>query len=456
MKPPQRIVWSEGMLMSPHHMQQLDAYHEELLALRLRAALPYDWGVVAVEIDRRALAAGQLRVQSFVGVLPDGLYLAFGADAPESPPSRPIEGHFAPKQPTLEVFLGVPREREGAANYVDGDGARRARFTVAKRPVWDAGTGGNERQLPFAQRNVVVLFGDEAREDYETVKIGEVTRDAQGALVLVDSYLPPLLRIGASPFLVDGLKRLLALASAKQRTLSEGRRQREGSSVEFTASDVTRYLLLNAVNTFIPVLSHLVELPDQPPREVYLLLVQFAGSLMSFAADADPTSLPAFTYTDLRATFEQLLDRLTELLGATVKENFIRVALEARQDGLHSGRLDDDRLLKATQFVLAVRAKLPEAQTAEQLPKLSKIATWSEINNIVQAASPGVPLTVTHRPPPEIPVHAGLVYFTLTTGDRVWRNILSERTVAVYLPPPFLPNETQIQLLAVPPSSGRR
>ena len=441
--------------MSPHHLQQLDLYHEELLGSRLRTVTAHDWGVVSVEVDSRALGAGEVRLQEFVGVLPDGLYVAFDEDDAEMPPARPIDNHFGPTQAALEVFLGVAREREGAANYAERDGSvRRTRFTLVRRPVWDTATGGNEAPVAFARRNLVILFGSESREDCDAIKVAEIVRDEQGALAVAHDYAPPALRISAAPSLVEGLRRLLALTVAKQRTLSEGRRQREGSTVEFTASDVTRYLLLNAINTFIPVLNHVVESGDLPPRSVYLLLCQFAGALSSFAADTDLTSFAPFVHTDLRASFDGLLARIVELLGATVKENFIRVALDARADGLHFGKLEDERLLRASLFVLAVRSKLPEAQTADQLPKLSKVASWTDIRAIVQAAAPGVPLSVTHRPPPEIPVHTGLVYFTLGTSDRVWRSVVSERAVAVYLPPPFLPAETQLQLLAVPSPAG--
>lgn len=458
MRPPQRVVWTEGLLLAPHHLQQLDLYHEELLGHRLRALTPHDWGVVRCELDLRALGAGQVRIQDFVGVLPDGLFVAFDHDDPETPQARPIEGHFGPKQQALEIYLGAPREREGTANYSEPTQSNpRTRFVVAKRPVWDSTSGSGEAQVSFAQRNLVILFGDEPREDFEALKVAEIVRDRTGALVVCEPYIPPCLRISASTFLVEGLKRLLALAVAKQRALSEQRRQREGSTVEFTPADVTRYLLLNAVNTFIPVLSHIVDAKDLPPRSVYLLLAQFAGQLSSFSADADPATLPPFLYTDLRSTFEPLLARLTALLTATVKENFVGVTLEARQDGLHLGRLDDDRLARATHFLLAVKSRLPETQVAEQLPKLSKIASWQEIGSIVQAAAPGVPLTVNHRPPPEIPIKPGLVYFSLGTSDRHWRSIMSERTVAVYLPPPFLPTETQLQLLAVPaPGTAER
>ena len=114
---------------------------------------------------------------------------------------------------------------------------------------------------------------------------------------------------------------------------------------------------------------------------------------------------------------------------------------------------EEQGLLRSSVFLLMVRsAKLPEAQIAEQLPKLSKIASWSDVSHLVQAASPGVPVQLTHRPPPEIPIKAGHVYFTLGVGDRYWRNIVAERNLAVYLPPPFTPADTQLVILAVPPA----
>ncbi len=40
MKVPQRVIWSEGMFMSPQHLQQLDRYHEQYVASRLNAMGP--------------------------------------------------------------------------------------------------------------------------------------------------------------------------------------------------------------------------------------------------------------------------------------------------------------------------------------------------------------------------------------------------------------------------------
>jgi type VI secretion system protein ImpJ len=77
MKNAQRVVWSEGMFMSPHHLQQQDLYHENLLDLRLAAVEPYPWGVASVEFDMEALRAGRVQLRQFSGVLPDGMPLSF-------------------------------------------------------------------------------------------------------------------------------------------------------------------------------------------------------------------------------------------------------------------------------------------------------------------------------------------------------------------------------------------
>jgi len=97
-----------------------------------------------------------------------------------------------------------------------------------------------------------------------------------------------------------------------------------------------------------------------------------------------------------------------------------------------------------------VRSEMPEAQVGQMLPGLSKIASWEQINGLVRAAASGVPLQLTHRPPPEIPIRNGVTYFMLNLQNAYWQSILRERTVAVYLPPPFEPPRTRLELLAVP------
>jgi type VI secretion system protein ImpJ len=204
------------------------------------------------------------------------------------------------------------------------------------------------------------------------------------------------------------------------------------------------------VNTAIPVLAYAGANGEISPTQLYLSLIQVVGQLATFSPDVEPWKLPVFSHTDLRSTFEELFARVTALLRTTVRETYLTVPLELSQS-VYLGQLDDERLLKASYFLLAVRSEIPEDQLAQRLPGLCKIASQAQLPQVLRsAATPGVPIQATHRPPSEIPVRAGVMYFQLNLQNEYWRTILQEKVVAIYLSPPFDSAHVKLELLAVP------
>src|SRR4029450_2632307 len=97
-----------------------------------------------VAIDPGALGAEQVRLATFVGVLPDGLYLAFEGGDAQCPPARPTQGHFPPPQQALDVYIGVAKERDGVPSLTtDGSAVSadprtvRTRFRSSTRQLAD-------------------------------------------------------------------------------------------------------------------------------------------------------------------------------------------------------------------------------------------------------------------------------------------------------------------------------
>ncbi|UJR78605.1 type VI secretion system baseplate subunit TssK [Sandaracinus amylolyticus] len=443
-----KVLWTEGLLMGPQHLQQSDRYHESLVAQRLDALEPNNWGVVRCELDRHALGEGTVRLDAFVGVMPDGGVLAMDADHPEAPPSRPVEGLGADRA-TLDVYLALPREREGQAQV----GAR-ARYTAHARRIADVITSGGEpAEVELALRNVRFVFGHEPREDLETIKIAEVRRESQGRYVLDESYVPPSLQIGASPVLTAWLERLVERMHTRRRSLLDARRERDAHTVEADATDVTRFVLLHALSAALPALTHFATSGDRAPRELYLRLLDLVGALSAFTIDAS-LEVPEFDPLDLRATFRPLFDRLERILGDTHRETCLVIDLEGREDGMHFGQIDD-RITRCDRFLLAVRTSVPAKDVATLLPSIGKVASWQQVTQVVNAAMPGAKLEIAHRPPPEVPVKAGEIYFTIEARGSYWSEIAKERAIAVFLPRPFEARHTRVSLLALPPRGAQ-
>ena len=103
------------MLLSPHHFQQQDSYHESQLAARLASLMPYEWGVLNIEINRDAVTNGSLEITRCSAVMPDGLLLNL-PDRDPAPEPRPIDEFFSPEDERLGVYLAVPAARRRTAS----------------------------------------------------------------------------------------------------------------------------------------------------------------------------------------------------------------------------------------------------------------------------------------------------------------------------------------------------
>src|SRR5215470_15031597 len=202
-----KIVWNEGMLLTPHHFQQSDNYHEELLNSRLGSLAAYGWGVLDLRVNRESITNGSFELLSCTAAMPDGLFLSVPGSDP-APLSRPIEGHFHADIEVLDVHLAVPAARVGAPNIQanGSDSNQMIRYLQQGGVVVDETTGENEQQMAFARTNLRLLFGDEVLEGYTSIKIAELERTATGQAALVEHYIPPALNIGASVWLLNMLR----------------------------------------------------------------------------------------------------------------------------------------------------------------------------------------------------------------------------------------------------------
>jgi type VI secretion system protein ImpJ len=445
-----KIVWNEGMLLTPHHFQQSDNYHEEMLSSRIDSLVPYGWGVLDLRINRESIANGSFELLSCTAAMPDGLFVSVPGTDP-APPSRHVEGHFHADMELLDVHLAVPGVRMGAPN-VQANGAdpnQMIRYLQQGGIVVDETTGDNEQQVAFARTNLRLLFGDELREGYSSIKIAELERTATGQVALVEHYIPPALNVGASPWLVNMLRQVVEILITKSTTLSEQRRQRSSSLSDFTTSEMAVFWLLHTVNRAIPTLAHLFRTRLVHPERLYTELAELCGSLMTYSIDRHPKDLVRYDHLDLFGTFSRLLAEIRDLLETVIPTKCVAIPLENVRESLYVGRVVDDRLLKEAAFFLGVRAQVPEGKLIERVPRIIKIASRDVIDSVVGSALPGVSLAHAAPPPAPIPTRVGFHYFGLDGVGPYWETIRGSKTISVYVPDEF--PDVKLEMYAVKP-----
>ncbi len=421
-------IWTEGLLVSQHHFQQQDNYFEALVHERIRAVSHYDWGVSELKLDERGLHAGQLRVQRFSAVWPDGATVSCGEGtdiaAPE-PRDLPSDAQ------RVEVFVALASAHDAAQVSLEGGGVRR--YTRELGTAVDTNTGTSPQEVEWARPNVRILFGNERRDGFVTLRIAELLRQETGQFVLVDTRVPPTLNLAAAPFLQTGVRRVLTNMVARQQQLASERRGRQSAGADFHASEVRRFLLLQTLSSAIPELNHLLDTARSHPEEAYLALARLIGALSCFSTDVDVTTLPKFNYLELGETFEPLFATALRLVSGDTGRAYSEIALEHRPDGMFIGRVTDPKLLSQELFI-AVKANMAEALVRERAPGVLKLAGWNHIYDVVKHARTGVKVAVEWSPSGVLPHKPGLCFFRVSREGPYWEDIAKSATVALYLP----------------------
>lgn len=445
---PRKPVWTEGLFMTPQHLQQSDQYHEALLHSRVHAVSSFDWGILGVQFDERALSAGQLKLVKCHGVFPDGTPFFVGDRGEDVVEARPLEGAFPAALESLDVYIAVPNTRDAAANIgLDPAKAGAAvRFVATSTTVPDQNTGRNETAVTWARGNLRLLFGTEARDAFQTVRVGQLVRDRTGAVILKKEFIPSIFRIGASEHLMASLRRLLSALVGKAKSLAEGRRMRTAANVDFQASDTAKFWLLHTCNSFVPIVSHYTDHGNATPEELYTMVGAIIGQLCTFAADGDPTAIPKFNYLELSEVFEPMFARALTLIATSLADDYIVIPMEKREDGMYLGRFEDPKIPRQHELFLEAKGA-DEGTLRERLPRLLKIGSWTHIGHILNAAMPGVRVTVEYRPPGAIPIRPGVVYLRVDQSGDYWNDILGSGTVAIYQP--IDPQKVELRLIGV-------
>lgn len=451
MKQLQPVIWSKGTFLTPQHMQLQDRFLEDSLRFHLHAVNFRDWGFTELAVDQEQIADGVFGLSRAAGILPDGVPFEM-PDSDPPPKSRPLSEHFEAGQTTLDVYLALPDYRPHGVNVSLAPDKSGTRFLARLEMLRDENTGVGEKPVHLARKNFRLLFEGESREGATTIRAARIEQTGPGVFRLAEKFIPPLLQISASEYLMGLLRSTVELLSGKSSLLSGSRRQKNQGLAEFSASDIANFWLLYTVNSNFPAFHHLLRSRRGHPEQFFSALTELAGTLTTFSKQLRPADLPIYDHDELGTCFTGLFEKTVNLLETVVPSNFVSLPLKLVKPSIYAAAIDNDKYLADTKLFLAITADTDEAELIRKVPQLVKMCSATHIEHLIQHALPGIQMTHVPNPPTAIPVKLKYQYFSLSRSGAVWEAVQRARNIAAYVSRDF--PDPQMELIILLPEAG--
>jgi type VI secretion system protein ImpJ len=447
---PHGVVWDEGMLLSPQHFQQLDRHLAAMLRRRFAMLAPHGFGLTWLSFELEALIEGEFGLRAVAGILPGG----FAFEAPDTDPlpaRRSFKDLFEPRRQSLGVHLAMPAHTTGGVGISDSgiEGNRPTPFVRRLAKIADDLRPGAEREIAVAVPNLRLLFDGEVLEGHDRLQIAEIQRAERGGFTLAPRFVPTCLSVAASPVLQELLGRMVAILSTRSEELSL-RQQRSAQ----TSAGAANLWLLHTLNGALPELLQMHQQPRAHPWRLHLALARLAAHLCTFTGRQQPRSLPQYDHENQTASFAELDKQLTALLDLVITSRCVPVPLERSSATMLLARLPDRTLVEDFEFYLAVTADVAKDRLEKEFPAKVKVSSQDGVQELLTRMVPGLPIQHVVKPPDEVPVEPGRVYFHLDKSGPHWASIAESLSFGFHVPPGF--TGLQMDLLAAKTDPGAR
>ena len=190
-----KVAWTEGLFLRPHHFQQNDRYHEHLLESRVRHATPYPWGFSYLEIDRDLAQQSKFALRRAAGIMPDGTPFDMPADSPLPPPI------VVPETAAQQVaWLSIPVASANAREFDERESESAARFITGSETFIDSSSVLRiEEEIDIAYPRLGYELRKTAKPGYIGLGVARILEVRDKQIVFDEKYVPPILICNSHP-----------------------------------------------------------------------------------------------------------------------------------------------------------------------------------------------------------------------------------------------------------------
>lgn len=428
-----KVVWSEGLFLHQHHLQQHDRYIEKLLEARVGYVTPYPWGFMDIEIDRDLAQQNKFGLRRASGIFPDGVPFDMPGSSPLPGPVDVPEG-CERKAIWMTMPLASPNSREVDA----ASGTSASRYVIDLETFVDSASGMQvDQDIEIAHPRIELVIRETPRPGYNNLMIGRILEVRDKTIILDERVVPPVLSCHAHPVALGWLDRLIGWIQTRLEALSRYATD-PSSGGGLQAYD---YFMLQLLNGQINVMRHYRASKYLHPERLYVDLVRLAGELSTFTGNRMAPDFPRYDHDQLQEVFEPVLATVQRLLSLDIGRA-TRLNLTQVRPNAFLANVSDRNLFRTARFVVEVSAAMPLTQIQVSFPDLCKVGPNTRMRDIVQTHLPGISVVHMPTPPRQIRAITDHVYFYLDKTSPLWPEFSSASGIAMH----FAGNWPDLQL----------
>jgi len=435
-----KVIWSEGMMLQPHHFQQQSRYHESQLRYNSSLCRPHYWGISSIEIDKSHLKNGKFCVNTAEGILPDGSYFNF-PNIDSLPLAIDINEDFL----NTTIYLAVPIRRNGNTE-TSRDSAVHSRYSATEHEARDiSGVSSTQQTLEVSGLSFCLRSDKDDNNEFSCIPIAFIEDvSTSNAISLQQSYIAPSLNIKSNAYISSFLAELVKLVKHRISALAA----RVSVSGKASTTEVTDFLMLQALNRHSPLLINLEQAESLAPYDLYEKFIDLIGEMSTFIkADKITPELPIYQHGNLTQVFDTLIAELRQVFSVVLEQNSLNIPLQEKQYGISVGVIADKTLFSSASFILAVTSDLSTEELRKYFQAQIKIGAIEQIKELVNVQLPGIQLNSLSVAPREIPYQRNYIYYELIQNGEYWNALSESGGIALHVGTKF-PN-LKIELWAI-------
>lgn len=426
-----RVIWREGLFIKPQHFQQQQRHNDYQLQRRITGLKNYSYGFSSLILNQELLKLGRIGLSAASGCMADGT--VFDIPYQDHAPNQ-LDVINCNDAASRDIYLALPMLNdvinEVASPHSQLSGA--IRYREHTDDVRDLHTdGGDVSQLLLAQLAPRLMQGSEDLSAYSVLPLCRIKeKRPDGSLILDEEFIPTCTTLGASNQLKSFMDEVEGTLVERARLLAT----RIGSPGQQGIADVAEFMMLQVFNRVQPLFTHLAQQEVMHPQDFYCQLVQTCGELRTFTDESRLAgTFPVYNHDNLTDSFQPLFLAMRQTLSTVLAPRAISIQLHVQAHGIRVANIGDNDLLRSADFVLAVRAQIPQEQLRRQFVQQTKITSLEKIRELVSVQLPGVPLVALSAAPRQLPYHSGYTYFMLDRQSPSWKDIQQSNAIAFHV-----------------------